>query len=198
MKKFTLLLLLLVYCSFASVRAYAGTDPVVSSTTTHDGDQILNVATPDEPTRNRWILGGGLGFSWGTYEWSMLVSPQLGYQVTDRLVLGGGISYSFYKGRGGFNYKANNFAINGFAEFYPVRNFFIFAKPEINYQWWRWAGHEPQNRGPFFCMPVGAGYVVRLGGSVDMVLSLWYDVVQNRYTPYGDKIGYSLGFRFRL
>lgn len=150
----------------------------------------------DEQQRDsRWLWGGGLGFGWSEYEWRLHVSPQAGYRINDYFVLGGGLSYSYYKGRGGFDYRTNLFGVNGTVRFFPVRRIFIFAQPEVFFQWGKAWGYKVSSD-PFFCMPMGAGVVFPVGRG-GVFVSLSYDVIQNRYSPYGDNINASVGYMFR-
>lgn len=142
----------------------------------------------------RWVLGGGIGFSWGDHEWSLQLSPQIGYRVARMLVLGGGISYGYFEGRRWDDYRSNLLGINGLAQLYPVRYIVLFAQPGVYYQWGRSHGHSV-DLDPVFCLPLGVGGVIPVwrGG---IMISFSYDVVQNHHSPYGDRVNCSVGYLF--
>lgn len=153
-------------------------------------------------SEGRWQFGGGVGFSWGSSEWSIQLSPQIGYRVARMLVLGGGVTYGYfedrvnyyYEGHGWSNYKANMIGVNGLAQFTPSRYVNLFMQPEVTCQWARAYGERVESD-PVFSLPVGVGFMLPVwrGG---ITLSFYYDVVQNRYSPYGNRVQCSVGYLF--
>lgn len=49
------------------------------------------------PFKDRIFVGGSLGFSWGNYSSLIEVSPIFGFAVTDRFVVGLGLTYKYYR-----------------------------------------------------------------------------------------------------
>lgn len=146
--------------------------------------------------QSRWGVGGSFGTSFGQNWFGFQISPQFVYWLREDLTVGGGMSYSYYRFRGPERYTLNYFGMNGSVHFYPIRNVFIFAQPEV---WRRW-GHIANARTGskvFMALPLGAGLMIpTLDGQ--MQLSFYYDVIQNNYSPHGNGLGISLGFIYRF
>ena len=154
---------------------------------------------------DKLVFGGqlGLGFGAGTTDfWSLYVSPQLGYRLTDRLVAGVGVSYTYAQHKNsyidGYKKKQNQFGFNLFTDFYVSNLIFVTARPEIFYQRAKWNFLDHNNsrvelvENDFFpALVVGAG--ISLGV---VVLSLNYDLVQHHLSPYGSTVFVSAGVRF--
>ena len=157
--------------------------------------KVQKEQTRTRSNEGRWMFGGGVGFGIGDDEWNLQISPQVGYRVTNMLVLGGGISYGYFEGRGWYDYSSNILGVNGLLQFYPIRNMSIFAQPEVCYQWGRSDGRTV-DIDPVFCLPLGVGFVIPVwnGG---ITVSFSYDVMQARYSPYGNRIACSVGYMFR-
>lgn len=146
---------------------------------------------------SRWTFGGSFGMSFGNGEWGLQASPQVGYRVSSMVSVGMGMSYSYFEGRDWGDYQLNYFGLNANIRIYPVQRFLIFAQPEVHRRWGR-EGRQDIRTETFMCLPLGAGVSVPVGMRGEMTVSLYYDVIQNRYTPYGNRISCSVGYNFRL
>lgn len=142
--------------------------------------------------RSKIRYGANLGLSISRNYSSINIGPQVGYQLSEYFMLGLGVQYNYNKIRAyGYNssslYKTNILGANAFGYFYPVRFLTIFAQPEINYFWSNIknedTGHISHSNGPVPAMLVGAG--LRLGRSH---ITLNYDLVQHRNSPYSDTV----------
>jgi hypothetical protein len=142
-------------------------------------------------------FGGGFGLQFGNYT-LINVAPQIGYNFSKLLNAGGGFSYTyfrddFYVGTEKWKERRSYLGFNIYARVYPV-SFLVFkVQPEI-YRMWETleskSGREKySNTKVIPTTLVGGG--VRLGPVVAM---LEYDIIQNRYSPYGKKLFYSLGY----
>lgn len=143
----------------------------------------------------RWGFGGSLGFSVSSGEWGLHVSPQVTYRLSSVVQLGLGVTYSYYEGRDYGDYELNYFGVGALLRVYPVRNLFVFARPEVHRRWGTVYRYETKSE-TFACLPLGLGYSVPLGPRSAMNVSFFYDVIQNRYSPYGDRVSYSVGYSF--
>ncbi|MCL2560820.1 MAG: hypothetical protein FWE10_00655 [Rikenellaceae bacterium] len=142
----------------------------------------------------RHMFGGNIGISANDNEWALRISPQYGYRVANRVMLGAGISYIYAEGRGRYDYSASSAGINAFGRVYPIESLMLFAQPEITRQWGHSEGVE-RDTGAIFCLPVGAGALVPAGpGSI--LMSLYYDVIQSHRSPYGNRLNFSVGYQF--
>ena len=92
-------------------------------------------------TDSRWFYGGNLGLMFGTYT-VIDIAPLVGYRVTDRFHVGGGINYTYYKysedgtyngstTTGGYTYSTNIYGGRLFARFYPLSNIFLHVEDEL-------------------------------------------------------------------
>ena len=129
------------------------------------------------------------------------IAPQVGYNFTNYLNAGAGISYSFYSEK--YNSGANRIiekshyaGLNVYGRLYIFDYLIVQAQPEINLMTNKVEytnSNEPEVKTekavPSFL--VGAGF--RMGPAFAM---LKYDLVQDSYSPYGNRIFYSVGFSF--
>ena len=142
---------------------------------------------------SRVTFGGNFGIGLEYQTTRINIAPQIGYFFTPQLNAGAGISYLFYKfnidGEPGRVNKYNYFGINVFGRYYPTKYIVLHAQPEINYLKGKAGGVKKSEFVPAFI--VGAG--VNFNG---VTLMIQYDVAQNRFSPYGELLFYSIGFSF--
>lgn len=144
-------------------------------------------------------FGGNIGMQFGNY--TMIdISPQVGYNITNSFNAGGGISYTYFKDSwhsygDKYTEKRNYFGFNVYGR-YTVLNYLVLSvQPEINgmSQKLKGGGAESDKNKLVPSVLVGAG--LRLG---PLMASVYYDVIQNDYSPYGNKIFYGLSYYFSL
>ncbi|MDR0349046.1 MAG: hypothetical protein LBH90_06095 [Tannerella sp.] len=162
---------------------------------------------------NKVTFGGTFGAQFGSRieDYTMItVAPQIGYNITNYLNAGAGISYSFYRekyytgecredlclGKNRVTDKSHYAGFNIYGRLYLLNYITIHAQPEINYMTRTVANpassqHNDKIEKVIPSFLIGAG--VRLGPVVAM---LQYDLVQDTYSPYGTRIFYSIGFSF--
>lgn len=145
--------------------------------------------------KGTWEFGGSLGLSFGDYT-NINISPQIGYRFNQYFSLGGGVSYNYYDDKD-YDYSLNYLGFNMYMRIYPVRYFMIFGQPEIHRRWGSIHGEDNKSE-VFSCMLVGAGAIIPMGARSGMTISVHYDVSQNKYSPYGDNIGYSIGYTYNF
>ncbi|MDH6354542.1 hypothetical protein M2132_000870 [Dysgonomonas sp. PH5-45] len=141
-------------------------------------------------------LGGTLGLQFGDYT-LINVAPQVGYDFSKMFNAGVGFTYTYYKDDYTFGtYKGSYFGLNLYGRLYPVNFLVLMVQPEINRMWQKWDdgyGYEEKIEKFVPAVLVGAG--VRLG---PMTAMIQYDVVQDKYSPYGDRLFYSIGYTFNF
>lgn len=159
---------------------------VKQNTTTYTNTNALGL------DRSKMRYGANLGLSFSRNYSSINIGPQVGYQPSQYFMFGLGVQYNYNKVRSyGYDsstlYKNNLIGANVFGYLYPVRFITIYAQPEISYYW---ANFENENTGKIArssgAVPsvlVGAG--LRLGPSH---ITLNYDLVQHRNSPYSDTV----------
>lgn len=158
--------------------------------------------------KEKLFIGGNFGLAFGNYTF-INISPQLGYRFTDFFAAGLGINaqhVSFrdwdYNGNL-YRQKQTVFGLNGFGRVYPIRNLMLQAQPEVNYMY----GKMIYNGPPKEVYRLGAAIVPSLllgGGAVlpsgrgEMLITIFYDVLQNENSPYGRRPIYNFGYNIRF
>lgn len=143
------------------------------------------------------VYGGGFGLAFGSNSyWNVALSPQIGYELTDKFVTGVGMTYSHSSeryntwGGGREKHTQNYVGVNLFAHYYPTSWSVLTLKPEGIRVWDSYSGGEEQEE---FIPAVVLGAGIRFK---PIFITLNYDVVQNERNPYGDNIFWSVGFFF--
>jgi hypothetical protein len=135
--------------------------------------KVLNEPPRKAPPRppspmDKIRLGGSVGpFSFGRYT-SIGVSPVAGYQVTNRLALGGGLSYTYLSYRDPFsNLKSNsnNYGGRVFGMFQVYESINLNAEYEsLNVQYLDYLNNGITRRKWINSAMVGASYSTPIGG----------------------------------
>ena len=163
------------------------------------------------------IFGGTFGFGLSNDFWSLGVSPQVGYKLTDQFHVGAGVGYSYAKRNSDYSvytlipeynnqwldkyhwvdvpyhYTEKSVSFNLFAHYYPWRNLIFSVKPEIMHTWYR-ATFDKQKFSEDRFVPA-----VVVGGGIHLrpfILQLNYELIQNEYSPYSDNVFFSVGVMF--
>lgn len=140
------------------------------------------------PFKERIVVGGGLGLSFGSVQDFISVSPQIGYRVTAKLIAGTGFTYRYT------NYKIsrpsiklNDYGINPFLRFTIYRN--IFAQVEYEYLNYEFPVTIKETiRKDFNSFLAGGGFVQPIGEKVSFYIMALYNFSYKNsattYTPY--------------
>ncbi len=152
------------------------------------------VTSPEQHSgfdKNKLVIGGTFGFSLGDYT-SLNISPQVGYQINKFFTWGGGIGYNYYKWD---NYNVedlsyNYLGFNMFGRVTPIRAIALQVQPEI-YRLW---GSQVKSQN-VHCILAGGGIYIPAGRGA-MSAMIYYDLLQEEYSPYRDQIVYTVGYVF--
>jgi len=147
----------------------------------------------------RLTFGGRFGLQFGDYT-VVNIAPQVGYNFSDKFNAGGGFSYSYYKedfysGSEKWKDKRSYLGFNIYGRLYPVDFLVLMVQPEIN-RMWSTLEHDRTSekiKESKFVPSLIAGGGIRLGAMTAMIQ---YDVAQNKNSPYGNNIFYSIGYMF--
>lgn len=148
--------------------------------------------------RSKLVFGGNFGLQFGNGNTLINVAPQVGYAVSKYATLGTGIGYTYFRSkffdRGEYDFRSSYLSFSLFGHFFPIENIIINVQPEISHMWRsvRLDGNKVGTDNRFVPILV-------LGGGVryqNIIAMIQYDVVQNRYSPYGNSIFYTLGYTF--
>jgi len=140
---------------------------------------------------SRLEFGGNLGVSWGNKVSAITIAPQVGYVFDPNLSAGAGVSYSYYRfssksyGSTSLNYMGLN-AYGRIKPFYPL---VLQIQPEIYRTWGSSYGSSVSHLVPTFLL--GGGVILPVGS---ISLMLYYDLVQSKYSPYGNGFFFSVGY----
>ena len=152
--------------------------------------------------KSRLFFGGYLGLSFSSYSTAINISPQVGYFFNEHFAAGVGVSYSYYKYTYYYGsnlsqqYSSSYAGMNVFGRFYPIRQVFIQVQPEFNYVWGNnyYATTVDGKVSEFVpSLLLGAGGAIPAGRGA-LIISIMYDVVQNRLSPYYQQAVYSFGY----
>ncbi|MDD4514857.1 hypothetical protein [Massilibacteroides sp.] len=147
--------------------------------------------------RSKLELGGSVGMQFGDYT-VVNIAPQLGYRVSEYFTAGVGASYTYYKdeyynGTKAYDYKSSYFGMNVFGRFYPIQYLVLSVQPEASRMWRSYDAEGGKLKENKFVASVLVGGGLRLGPVTAMIQ---YDVVQDKNSPYSNKIFYSIGYTF--
>ena len=203
MTRFWLVLILFVTASFGRVEAQENRNGVRLDTIYKSGAKRQVVKAPVKKSvplkssvsrkTGKWTLSGSCGMSFGDYT-SIDVSPQIGYRWNEFFSAGGGVSYNYHHSSN--RYDMNYLGINVFGRVNPVRYIALQIQPELKGSW----GKSYEKKIDFRYVPtmlVGGGGVIPTGtGSISVMF--YYDVIQDKYSPYGKNWVCSVGYSFNL
>jgi opacity protein-like surface antigen len=166
---------------------------------------------------NRLIFGGGLALSFGDVT-NIGISPVVGYKITDRVAAGIGLGYQYVRVKNFFafqnasnpnatdyyDYKCSIFSPSVWARVLVWDNVFIHAEYENNYVSLTDYRYAPngldiesfKNRITIPALLAGVGYRQPIGENSSFVIMALYDVIQDKYSPYGNQINFRFGFNF--
>lgn len=199
MKKFLLMLLAASFTILSSAQIYVDRQGNVTdqrkTTRQNNENRGGNAKTKSRSSFDprRLEFGGNLGLQFGDYT-TVNISPQIGYRFSNYFSAGAGIGYTYYSdNRGAYDYKEHFLSFNLYANIFPV-NFLIFSvRPEISRMWLTEEYNGQKYSDEKFVPSVVAGGGFRVGG---MTAQIKYDVVQDKYSPYGNRLFYSIGYTF--
>lgn len=156
--------------------------------------------------KEKLFAGGNFGLTFGNYTF-INISPQLGYRFTNKLAAGFGINgqYVSFKDRdyygNRYRQKETILGLNIFGRAYPIKNIMLQAQPEMNYRFGKLIYEGPPKQvtnSNAFIVPsllLGGGLVLPSGRG-EMLVTVFYDVLQNRNSPYGNRPIYNFGYNF--
>lgn len=148
------------------------------------------------PKTGRWSLEGSYGMAFGE-QTTINIVPQVRYSQSVYFSVGGGLSYSYYYlSKKNDRQHMNYLGINAFARLTPFPYLAFQVQPELLRRW----GKENKRKVSGRFVPTflaGGGFIIPVGpGSVDLLFL--FDVIQDKYTPYGQNLYYTIGYSFRL
>lgn len=177
---------------------------------------LVAVAQEEEPKkgfdRSKLFIGGNFGLSFGDFS-NVNISPQLGYRFNEYLAAGMGINMQMISFKERDLYTGNPLrktsqsvaGLNAFGRLYPLQQVMLQVQPELNYVWGKLNYYATANQQsqefkidtkivPSLLMGAGAVFPAGRGS---FIASVFYDVLNNVSSPYGNKpivnFGYNVG-----
>ena len=149
--------------------------------------------------KNFWekvYVGGNVGFQFGTVTFAE-VSPLVGYQFTEKITAGIGVTYQYYRYKDRFyELTTNVYGARVFGRYFFTS--YLFGHVEYEYLNLEAFDFYPTRRVDVESVLVGGGYFQRFGmGNSGIYLMLLYNLTESAYTPYTNpilRIGVNLGF----
>lgn len=150
---------------------------------------------------DRLVFGGNFGASFSSYETLIGISPSVGYKVTDRLTLGTGVIYQFYRLKiSPFDFKFNNYGARFYGTF-QLNEFLIlhseYESLNLEYVKYNTLGlPDGTGRRTVGTTLVGGGYRQYISANSTLDLMVLYNLTETLYTPYSNpiiRVGLSFG-----
>jgi hypothetical protein len=160
------------------------------------------------------IVGGGLGLSFGTIT-NISVMPKIGYRFTENFAAGIGLGYNYFRWKNyyeipdtngavqNYDYKTSMYSVSVWARYVVWRNLFAHLEYEHNFMSFTDYGFDPGGSGTIVgnkinynagSLLVGAGIRQPVGDRFSVTFAIYYDVLQNEYSPYYKRVFPQIGF----
>ncbi len=131
---------------------------------------------------DRLYFGGGMGLSGGSWGTSISLSPIVGYMVSNRLSVGVGATYQFYKYQDNYyDYQDNRYGGSVFARMNLFKQIFAYGEYSfLNYS----INGDTNNRDTVNRLPLGLGFSQRMGTRSSFNIVAAYDMLYEVNGPY--------------
>jgi len=164
-------------------------------------------------SKNNLFLGGSLALGFGSYNFNVGASPEIGYSLNNWLDAGIVLNFNYNSIRadpyytGNVRYHTFNYGGGVFARGYVLPYLFLTAQPEYNLINVN-AKYVPTGETTTYdanatSLLLGVGYGQRVIGQGSFYIALMFDVLGDKDSPYNDINGHPLpviraGFNFYL
>lgn len=148
------------------------------------------------PFKDRLFLGGNLGLQFGSQTY-IDVSPLLGYRVNDKLSVGVGATYIYYRLKeANYSYSSSIYGGRMFARYFLYENFFAQFEPELlNMEVYNTNSNEYYRKN-IFSPFIGGGYIQKFSEYSGIYIMLLYNINDTPDSPYQNpviRIGFNIG-----
>lgn len=146
------------------------------------------------PPKNDWGFEVSYGMAFGN-QTTINIVPQIKYSQNIYFTIGGGLNYIYYYlSHNNEKEKMNYLGLNVFARLTPFPYLAFQVQPEILQRWGKQNGRKTSGK----IVPTllaGGGFIIPAGpGNINLLFL--FDIIQNKYTPYGQNLYYTLGYSF--
>jgi long-subunit fatty acid transport protein len=149
------------------------------------------------PFKERLFIGGGLGLSFGTIT-NIRIAPVVGYRISPDFSVGAGPSYQYYSDKR-FNPKLESTIYGGsvFGRYFVLEQIFLHSEFEVlnldrlNFD--PTTNDFFQDRVTIPLWFVGGGFSSRNANGSGFFISVLYDLIQDRNSPYTNNLAIRVG-----
>lgn len=142
--------------------------------------------------QDRVYFGGGFGLSGGSWGTSIRLSPMVGYMLSNRVSLGVGATYEYYRYKDAiFDYTDNRYGGMLFGRVNLAGQIFGYGEYSfINYSY----GGDNNDRRTVARLPVGLGLSQPIGPRSAFNIIAAYDLLYDQNSPYASPWVFSVYF----
>lgn len=179
-------------------------------------DNRINEPMENGFKKENLFLGGSLALGFGSYEFNIGATPEVGYSLNKSVDVGISLNlnYTSYRADPSYTYNNNtrsrifNYGGGPFVRLYPLP--FLFFQGQLEHNWLHYNQTDYSgagNSGNFTvdansCL-LGIGYAQRVIGQSNFYFLIMMDVLNDTYSPYRDANNAALpviraGFNFYI
>ncbi len=146
---------------------------------------------------NRFFFGGGIGGGYSTYSSYIQITPIIGYRVTQKIQVGTRLTYMHQWFQDGFGKKYNSNIYGGslFVRYVFWKLLYVQTEYEMLNVPDYYAADANATRA-VNSLFAGLGFMQSMGGSAFLTVSVMYNFLDDRYSPYSNpviRIGFGIG-----
>lgn len=150
------------------------------------------------PFKERIFLGGDLGVSFGSDITYIRVAPVLGYTVSPKFSFGAGPSYQYWEDkRFRPTLESTIWGASAFGRYFLLDQLFIQSEFEVlnleEIAFTVGSDFDDRKRVTIPVLFVGGGYSQRTASGAGFFVSVLYDVIGDRNSPYPNDIVFRVG-----
>ena len=156
--------------------------------------------TPSKKSKkqvSRLFFGGGIGGGYSTYNSYIQITPIIGYRVTQKIQIGTRLTYmhQWYQDVYGKKYNSNIYGGSLFLRYVFWKLLYVQTEYEIlsGPDYYSADANATRTINSLFA---GLGFMQHIGGSAFLTVSVLYNFLDDRYSPYSNplvRVGFGVG-----
>jgi hypothetical protein len=159
---------------------------------------LVLLSSYGQTEKGTWMLGGGastgLSFQTDNNSFSLAISPDIGYFMSDNLAIGANLPISFYSQE---NYRSIGYGITPFIRYYfgPPSEFMFFVTGAFGVSGWSSKYDDTTNSSSAITGSAGVGGTYFLNESIGLEIILGYTYDKTKDYDPSSNIALSAGFQ---